>query len=1280
MKILFYILFVILALKNLSAQKGKVDSINVLTVPASYTATESMEYPINGGLSLFFDEGIFVVLDSRLSNDSKYLLMKTFSKNYKIKLSIISIKNAKVIKEFMKITPEIFEELKYYNFEFTIETDYINVDDIELSDILTFISNSNSNDNLQIFTNQNDINEFFELYFLKNTPNGNVTLNAFDFNFENIDNNDSIFIKKIHSNELILAEALEKFPSIQKKIEKDSIMYTVYFNEYFEEEINISHNHFSKLKEIESLYEINLPYRGFIEFFNLPHSDKYYDDNNNFQIVQYNIDDYQYYIVLNFRKQEQFSVLDSSFKLLTDKDEIYKKFKRILYHYEAQWYLENYSILTNDFVYIENDALYQLDTKQLNFKKLINVNSEKHFLAGLSYNDVNSANSNYEKVIEYSNLLYKYSNNKISNSLIIKQTHIKEYDLYQISFISNFSGNHYVLHNTKKNDWCFMQSGMSEFTCYENTDISKLILDNSEESELNQKIRYFDIDPIYNVILKREFVSDLPKNVSVLNITGNPEILDFNENSKVVLLDTVIQEKNNIKRCIYKNNEFELQFYIDSNNQYFVHNYNSKLDTIDIDWISEVYAISDNNRYLISPSYLIDLSNQTKIFLNSFLSSYNNSLIPIFLNNYSIIMFPINEFQYEIIDLNSENRKIADYYYYSKDDWYIVTKEGLYDYGTLSKDRLYYIYQNRKTYELEQFGVNKRRINLLDEIAKGGYRYNSKDALIENLEAKLPLEINCTEIKDLKLMCKIHVINSAQKAKTIAIRLNNSRKLQIENPKSEVEIDLNDLKEYIDFDGIPENLSTKDLVPTINQLDIRVYNTESSWEEVNITHNLENYYDKPTTTSINKRLTRKFYGIFVGVSEYKNKSLNFADDDAQAMYDLMKKVVSTSEGTYYSSNSSFYLLKNSDAKKDSILKIFKKIKEEARPTDVVLLYLSGHGVAKNGNFYYITYDYTDSNISQVESIDTKEDNLNLYLSGKDIQDFFKSYNDFQNKDNTPLKSNKNFLIIDACHAGAVLNEYNLKNLSESQQIRLNELAAYNGVNYITAAKADQKAIESDRYGHGFLTWGLIKKLSSTPIPNQMEFLTANWFLETTEFLDQVSYSVNNTKKTYTQKPVHFVKESNQVLLGFISNDIKKLLQLKGPSSPLYTVIFTDDFNTEDLYPHLNKLELLKKQFEDSFKQLIKLNNCCPVYYVGNIETNPNENGYIVKVFINTYDSEKANFTIDIKLLENYVEIYSKNDIKLQYTELEKDISEIYYQLMMEIPIEKNSRCATKLIK
>lgn len=221
----------------------------------------------------------------------------------------------------------------------------------------------------------------------------------------------------------------------------------------------------------------------------------------------------------------------------------------------------------------------------------------------------------------------------------------------------------------------------------------------------------------------------------------------------------------------------------------------------------------------------------------------------------------------------------------------------------------------------------------------------------------------------------------------------------------------------------------------------------------------------------------KVWAVVIGVASYSHMPvLRYTDDDAYRMFAFLK----SPEGGALS-DEHIRILIDEEATKENITNTMKDVFSKAGPSDLVMLYFSGHGL--KGSFLPIDFDGYNNKIYHEE--------INEIL------------------ENSPAKYK--LCIADACHSGSLFAmKGNVENALNNYYKSLAQAQA--GTALIMSSKSDETSLESSGLRQGVFSHFLIRGLKGEADVN------GNQIVSVQELYDFIGENV----RTYTgmrQSPV-----------------------------------------------------------------------------------------------------------------------------------------------------------------
>lgn len=410
---------------------------------------------------------------------------------------------------------------------------------------------------------------------------------------------------------------------------------------------------------------------------------------------------------------------------------------------------------------------------------------------------------------------------------------------------------------------------------------------------------------------------------------------------------------------------------------------------------------------------------------------------------------------------------IAQIIFLDAESWVAITPSGLFDASPHAMNKLYYAV-GQETIELEQLKERYYEPGLLPKLL--GF---SDDPIrsVSRLET-VPLypEVEA-EIRQDSLYIQLRARSGG--IGKVSLFINDKEILEEANPErrpsgsrdSSIRIGLEDFGRY--FYAHPDST---------NRITIRAYNQagwlKSSPFELTYTPNIRRAKGEgepsgfaPSFDAVNDPA---LYAIIIGTADYSGNQLDlkYSGKDATAM----AQAVQQSGGQLFGMDAVFVQLLTTDTAdiamhptKANILDAFKAFEKQTRAEDILLVYLSGHGItygdADRAQFYYLTQEMANQDLS--------DDGIRLSraVSSSELTRWINL-----------IPAQKQVLIIDACNSGKLVESLSAgqKALSSSQVRALDRMQDRTGMFVIAGSASDKVSYEASKYGQGLLTYSLLQ--------------------------------------------------------------------------------------------------------------------------------------------------------------------------------------------------------------
>ncbi|WP_044209535.1 caspase family protein [Flammeovirga sp. OC4] len=578
---------------------------------------------------------------------------------------------------------------------------------------------------------------------------------------------------------------------------------------------------------------------------------------------------------------------------------------------------------------------------------------------------------------------------------------------------------------------------------------------------------------------------------------------------------------------------------------------------------------------------------------------------------------------FEIWDIKKK-RKGGEIIVTDEGKWVIEHHSGLFDVGDLNMSELYYVY-GTETIDFDQ---------LKDKYWEPGLAY---EILQGNPLRKVP------PLSDLSLFPKtntferegklyIEVIDRGGGIGVVSLYINN--KEVITDVLKEGQKEIYEGKEYytILLDKVKIHL-----IPN-QENDIMVLTSNKAG-----TLNGRGIKLKYKGKEIELEAPPTLYGVIVGVSDYRGRllDLKYAADDAKAMYEAIDV---GSEKLFGVKNSVIQLL-TTDAEeevlqptKENIKAAFESIHQRANSSDILFVFLAGHGAVAENNegdndFHFLTKDMSNSDLSDP---DIKN---NYTINGTELLDWIKE-----------IPISKQVFVVDACHAGSFSTElitsrdYNEEGMKKRA---LERMRAKTGMFMLSGASSDKVSYESSYLEHGLLTYSLLDYLKRGELDEGRFVDVQDLFAHAVESVPQLASAMSGEQQPEYRVPVgagsFYIAELPQAVRDSITLSIQK---------KLISAIYLEDAETWADHLHLSQQVKTYFVLKAEEKELT-------VRYQKNAK---GPNTYIIR---GKYEVHKNNILLKLHLI-------SENKVTEKWTVKAKDIKDCQEQLFHKIEVYFNS--------
>ena len=221
----------------------------------------------------------------------------------------------------------------------------------------------------------------------------------------------------------------------------------------------------------------------------------------------------------------------------------------------------------------------------------------------------------------------------------------------------------------------------------------------------------------------------------------------------------------------------------------------------------------------------------------------------------------------------------------------------------------------------------------------------------------------------------------------------------------------------------------------------------------------------------------RLYGICAGISNYTGDQIDlaYAAKDAEDFAGALRQA---GELLFGKESIDITLINGSAAceapTRTAILKALDKLRD-TRPGDVVVVYLSGHGIARFDEFFFLCAEASDA---AAEYLRDRTFARSVSISSEELTAALNA-----------IPADKKVLIIDACNSGMAAQRMAVatRDMPSSQIRALDRMRGRSGLYVLAGSAADMPSYEASRFGQGLLTYSLLKGIKGAALRSEGYF-------------------------------------------------------------------------------------------------------------------------------------------------------------------------------------------------
>jgi WD40 repeat protein len=307
----------------------------------------------------------------------------------------------------------------------------------------------------------------------------------------------------------------------------------------------------------------------------------------------------------------------------------------------------------------------------------------------------------------------------------------------------------------------------------------------------------------------------------------------------------------------------------------------------------------------------------------------------------------------------------------------------------------------------------------------------------------------------------------------------------------------------------------------------------------------------------------ELYAIVGGISKYSSPdlTLRFAAKDAQ---DIAKAVEIGAKRLFGVEKVHLTLLSTSNdpraipPTKANFRKAFEAAKE-AKPWDVLVVYLAGHAAALpggNDTYCYLTQEGRSSNLNDpaIRSQTT--------ITSEELREWINQ-----------IPALKQVMVLDTCQAGAAATKLTDKRAVPSDQIRaIERLKDRTGFHILMGSAADAVSYEASQYGQGLLTYSLLQGMRGAALRDGEYVDVSKLFQYAADQVPQLAGNIGGI-----QKPLVAAPRGTSFDIGQLKREDKETIPLAMVMPMILRPVF---LNPEQGFDNLDLVALVRKRVQE----------------------------------------------------------------------------------------------------
>ncbi len=316
-----------------------------------------------------------------------------------------------------------------------------------------------------------------------------------------------------------------------------------------------------------------------------------------------------------------------------------------------------------------------------------------------------------------------------------------------------------------------------------------------------------------------------------------------------------------------------------------------------------------------------------------------------------------------------------------------------------------------------------------------------------------------------------------------------------------------------------------------------------------------------TPDKIDQDMTPTLWAVVAGISDYQGTriDLRYAAKDA---VDFNKALTLGAKKLFGAERVNIKLLTTTTADgsiqptKEAFVQAFEQLKE-AKPWDILVIYLAGHGLSIKDDYYYLTAEAGSVDLTDPEIV------KHLMISGNELTHWLKS---------TPIQ--KQVMLLDTCAAGSLANSFSETREISSGQIRaIEQMKDRTGLHVLMGSAANSVSYEASQFEQGLMTYALLQGIKGAALKKEIEIDVSELIHYAADTVPELAMEIGGIQRPRIASPGF----SESFTIGLIERQDRASVPLSIKKSILLKPAF---MNKETLVDDLNLSEYLRAYFRE----------------------------------------------------------------------------------------------------